>query len=66
MSILVNRDTRVVVQGVTGQAGRFHTRQMLDYVTAIVAGVTPGKGGTDVEAPVGVAPTKDAPPKRAK
>ena len=49
MSILVDEDTRVVVQGVTGRAGRFHTRQMLEYGTAVVAGVTPGKGGTLVE-----------------
>jgi succinyl-CoA synthetase alpha subunit len=46
MSILVNETTRVVVQGITGSAGSFHTRQMLDYGTKIVAGVTPGKGGT--------------------
>jgi succinyl-CoA synthetase alpha subunit len=45
MSILVNRDTRVVVQGITGSAGSFHARQMLAYGTKIVAGVTPGKGG---------------------
>ncbi len=49
MSILVNKDTRVVVQGITGREGRFHTRQMLDYGTQIVAGVTPGKGGQEVE-----------------
>jgi len=45
MSILVDRDTRVVVQGITGSAGSFHARQMLAYGTNIVAGVTPGKGG---------------------
>jgi succinyl-CoA synthetase alpha subunit len=45
MSILVNKDTRLVVQGITGREGEFHTRQMLDYGTNIVAGVTPGKGG---------------------
>jgi succinyl-CoA synthetase alpha subunit len=45
MSILVNKDTRVIVQGITGEAGGFHARQMLDYGTQIVAGVTPGKGG---------------------
>jgi len=49
MSILVNRDTRVVVQGITGSAGSFHTRQMLAYGTNIVAGVTPGKGGQKFE-----------------
>ena len=45
MSILVNRDTRVMVQGITGREGLFHTTQMLEYGTRVVAGVTPGKGG---------------------
>jgi len=45
MSILVNRKTRLLVQGVTGNEGLFHTTQMVDYGTNIVAGVTPGKGG---------------------
>ncbi len=45
MSILVNRETRLVVQGITGNEGSFHTRLMLDYGTQVVAGVTPGKGG---------------------
>ncbi|HET6380227.1 MAG TPA: succinate--CoA ligase subunit alpha [candidate division Zixibacteria bacterium] len=45
MSILVNRDTRLVVQGITGREGEFHSRAMLEYGTNIVAGVTPGKGG---------------------
>ena len=48
MSILVNKDSRVVVQGITGSEGKFHTKQMLDYGTNIVAGVTPGKGGQSV------------------
>lgn len=48
MSILVDRDTRVVVQGITGRDGSFHTRHMLDYGTRVVAGVTPGKGGGEV------------------
>jgi succinyl-CoA synthetase alpha subunit len=48
MSIFVGRETRVVVQGITGRDGGFHARQMLDYGTRIVAGVTPGKGGTRV------------------
>lgn len=48
MSILVNRETRVIVQGITGQAGAFHTEKMLEYGTTIVAGVTPGKGGAKV------------------
>ena len=45
MSILVNKDTKLVVQGITGREGEFHTRQMLEYGTNVVAGVTPGKGG---------------------
>ncbi|MCF7805665.1 MAG: succinate--CoA ligase subunit alpha [Candidatus Marinimicrobia bacterium] len=45
MSILVNNDTRLIVQGITGSEGSFHTSQMLEYGTNIVAGVTPGKGG---------------------
>jgi succinyl-CoA synthetase alpha subunit len=45
MAILVDRDTRVVVQGITGKEGSFHARQCLQYGTRIVAGVTPGKGG---------------------
>ncbi len=48
MSIFVDQSTRLVVQGITGREGRFHTRQCLDYGTKIVAGVTPGKGGTEV------------------
>jgi succinyl-CoA synthetase alpha subunit len=49
MSILIDRKTKVVVQGITGRDGAFHTKQMLDYGTKIVAGVTPGKGGQKVE-----------------
>ena len=49
MSILVNENTKVIVQGITGRDGSFHTRQMLDYGTKIVAGVTPGKGGQSLE-----------------
>jgi len=45
MSILINKDSKVVVQGITGSEGQFHASQMLDYGTQIVAGVTPGKGG---------------------
>ena len=45
MSILVGKDTRLVVQGITGREGAFHTQQMIDYGTNVVAGVTPGKGG---------------------
>jgi succinyl-CoA synthetase alpha subunit len=46
MSILVNKKTRLVVQGITGAEGTFHTKQMIEYGTSVVAGVTPGKGGT--------------------
>jgi succinyl-CoA synthetase alpha subunit len=45
MSILIDRRTRLIVQGITGREGGFHAQQMLDYGTAVVAGVTPGKGG---------------------
>ncbi|RKU30422.1 succinate--CoA ligase subunit alpha [Candidatus Poribacteria bacterium] len=48
MSILVNKNTRVIVQGITGRSGRFHTEQCVDYGTNVVAGSVPGKGGTDV------------------
>ncbi len=46
MSILVNKATKVIVQGITGSEGTFHSSQMIDYRTKIVGGVTPGKGGT--------------------
>lgn len=49
MGIIVNKDTRVIVQGITGSAGGFHAKQMLEYGTAIVGGVTPGKGGQKFE-----------------
>src|SRR5215475_8968822 len=45
MSVLVDKNTRLVVQGITGSAGAFHTRQCIEYGTNVVAGVTPGKGG---------------------
>ena len=48
MGILINKDTKVVVQGITGREGSFHTKLMLEYGTKIVAGVTPGKGGTEI------------------
>jgi succinyl-CoA synthetase alpha subunit len=48
MSVLIGRGTRVLVQGITGRDGSFHTRGMLDYGTKVVAGVTPGKGGEKV------------------
>jgi succinyl-CoA synthetase alpha subunit len=49
VSVIVNQDTRVVVRGITGNEGRFHTASMLSYGTNIVAGVTPGKAGQNVE-----------------
>ncbi len=53
MSILINKDTKVICQGITGNSGRFHTKHMLEYGTKILAGVTPGKGGSQVyEIPV--------------
>ncbi|MGH9712467.1 MAG: succinate--CoA ligase subunit alpha [Candidatus Acidiferrales bacterium] len=47
MSVLIDKSTRVVVQGLTGREGSFHAQQMLEYGTQVVAGVTPGKGGTE-------------------
>ena len=49
MSIILNKDTKVIVQGITGKTAMFHTKQMLEYGTKIVAGVTPGKAGQVVE-----------------
>lgn len=49
MSILIDKKTRLVVQGITGSEGSFHTKQMVEYGTKVVAGVTPGKGGTEFE-----------------
>jgi succinyl-CoA synthetase alpha subunit len=49
VSIFVNKDTKVVTQGITGSTGQFHTRACKEYGTQMVAGVTPGKGGTDFE-----------------
>ncbi|MHA1506656.1 MAG: succinate--CoA ligase subunit alpha [Candidatus Asgardarchaeia archaeon] len=48
MVVLLDEKTRIIVQGITGRAGRFHTKRMLEYGSKIVAGVTPGKGGTEV------------------
>jgi succinyl-CoA synthetase alpha subunit len=52
MSVLVDKDTRLLVQGITGKTGAFHARQSLDYGTAVVAGVTPGRGGERFEGQV--------------
>lgn len=49
MSILINKDTKVICQGITGATGRFHTKAAIEYGTKMVGGVTPGKGGTEVE-----------------
>ena len=49
MSILINKHTRLLVQGITGNEGLFHTTQMFTYGTNVVAGVTPGKGGQHFE-----------------
>lgn len=48
MGILIQRDSRVIVQGITGRDGSFHSKQMLDYGTRVVGGVTPGKGGQEI------------------
>jgi succinyl-CoA synthetase alpha subunit len=53
MAIFTNSETKLVVQGVTGRDGSFHTKQMMEYGTAVVAGVTPGKGGQTFEGPGG-------------
>ena len=55
MAIFTDSGTRVVVQGITGRDGSFHAREMIDYGTAVVAGVTPGKGGQTFEGPKGKA-----------
>ena len=48
MAILIDKDTKVLVQGITGHQGRFHSKAMIDFGTKVVAGVTPGKGGERV------------------
>ena len=53
MAIFVDENTRLVVQGITGRDGSFHTRQMMEYGTQVVAGVTPGKGGQFFDGPDG-------------
>lgn len=53
MAIFIDQDTRLVVQGITGRDGSFHTQQMIEYGTQVVAGVTPGKGGQSFQGPGG-------------
>jgi succinyl-CoA synthetase alpha subunit len=59
MSILVGKDTKVLVQGITGSAGGFHAKQMIEYGTSVVAGVTPGRGGEKFEGARGGVPVFD-------
>jgi succinyl-CoA synthetase alpha subunit len=59
MSVFVDKNTRLLVQGITGREGSFHSRQMLEYGTALVAGVTPGKGGQTFEGRVPIFNTVD-------
>ena len=54
MSILVDKNTRVICQGITGKAGEFHSKNCLEYGTKMVAGVTPGKGGQTVARAAGL------------
>jgi succinyl-CoA synthetase alpha subunit len=49
VSIFIGKETRLLVQGITGRDGSFHARQMMEYGTSVVAGVTPGKGGQTFE-----------------
>ncbi len=53
MSIFIDKDTKLIVQGITGRDGSFHTRQMMEYGTQVMGGVTPGKGGQSFEGPDG-------------
>ena len=48
MSILIDKDTKLMIQGITGREGTFHGQRMVEYGTRVVAGVTPGKGGQEV------------------
>ena len=48
MSILIDKNTKLLVQGITGREGQFHTQTMIEYGTNVVGGVTPGKGGQEI------------------
>ena len=48
MSVLIDRNSKIICQGITGNQGRFHTEQCIEYGTRVVAGVTPGRGGEEV------------------
>jgi succinyl-CoA synthetase alpha subunit len=61
MSILINKDTKVITQGITGQTGLFHTKGALEYGTQMVGGVTPGKGGSNVDITLENGETKSLP-----
>ena len=54
MSIFIDKNTKLIVQGITGRDGSFHAKQMMEYGTQVVAGVTPGKGGQKFEGTVPV------------
>ena len=60
MAVLVGENTRLLVQGITGKEGTFHTRQAVAYGTQVVAGVTPGKGGTEIDGIPVFDPVQDA------
>ncbi|MHA2406419.1 MAG: succinate--CoA ligase subunit alpha, partial [Candidatus Hermodarchaeia archaeon] len=49
MTILIDKDTKILVQGITGREGHFHTQAMLEYGSTVLAGTTPGKGGQTIE-----------------
>src|SRR2546425_13250038 len=60
LAVLLTKKSRVLVQGITGHQGQFHTRAMLDFGTKVVAGVTPGRGGARVEGGAGFGSGREA------